>query len=1239
MEKEFSAGINDVFISYSRRNLDFAFKLHKSLVDKQFDVWFDQVSIPLGVDYQNQIDDGIEKAHNFVFIISPHSINSPYCLKEVERAVLRKKRIIPILYEELSQADFEVMHPIISKINWIYFRENQEDYDQSFAGLEQLLHKHENYIKYGTALLLKAINWEQNQRKVNYLLMGNDRLKAEAWMLKEFVNEQAPIVPTDLHCEYIAQSKKYINDYQTEAYLSFSVADKEISSSVGNALMAKGLTTWNRLTDTPAGENQDDAAKEGIEDADNFIYFISEKSILDEQCIADLDYAISLNKRIVPLLIEKINKKKLPEQIRKVQLIDFTDNIEPEENLPIGIKSDFEKDIDNILLKLEEDSLYYNRHKVWLSSALKWEREGNNPGVLLNGHQLQEGINWLKIGKKRKEQKPLEIHADFLNASEEESPNTVPQVFIAYDNSDLDFALMLNRELQSNGRITWFDHRFISNDVSYSEEIKKGIEYSENFLYIASTPSCISQELIAQAEYASKLNKRIITLQYHDNLTEKDFPQIIQNTPSINFTHRKGDFKAKFSEVIRTLDVDREYIKNHNKWAKMALAWQEMNLSDDLLLRGTEFNLADAWMLDALENNKQPKPSELQIKLVDESRNAIFAAQLKEQRNQRRLKRALVAAVALLIIALGFGVIAIFQTIEATESAKEAVRQTEIAEENAKKAEKEKEAAEEARVAAEANELLARKAEKQAQIEKDRADEQRKKAEASAIAARKAEQEAKNQTKIAVAATEEAKRQTSRAEAATIAAKQSAEIAKLEKERAVSLKNLAEARELAFKSIQSFNNENQQALKALVALYAYDNYTQNSPNAGEQQDPDIYSAIRVALETIDKDRNDLILAKQGSIRSMELSPNGKSLLTSGSEGNLKKWLVTPDGINKNEDATEVYSYAKHGTHLTKGVTISKSNNLLASGHEDGTVRIWEVGKKEHQLGIGKKGYIELKGHEYPVKTTVFSTDEKLVFSLDTEGNIISWDLTNSVSAVKGKPILLKGEVVGETETNYNDYKVIDILFDAINNKLLVVANHKIKNTGIIGDLDVTSSKFFLMIEKRNRLQSISLSPKGDRLAVGSKKGTIDIYEYPSIERLKALNTQITGVTSIDFSPDSRYLVSASYDKTIQLYDMNYLDGNPIVIRQNQWTYSVQFHPNSNLFFTSGDDEKIHIYQTKIDNMALVLKERIDKLLEKTPDIKDEIRTQLKDAFKDNPETYRNIMERYINNESQMTKKQ
>jgi TIR domain len=91
----------DAFISYGRPDSKtFVARLQDRFNSVGLRVWLDLNDIPLGVDYQNQIDDGIAKADNFLFVISPHSVNSDYCKKEIELALHLNKRIIPLLHVE-----------------------------------------------------------------------------------------------------------------------------------------------------------------------------------------------------------------------------------------------------------------------------------------------------------------------------------------------------------------------------------------------------------------------------------------------------------------------------------------------------------------------------------------------------------------------------------------------------------------------------------------------------------------------------------------------------------------------------------------------------------------------------------------------------------------------------------------------------------------------------------------------------------------------------------------------------------------------------------------------------------------------------------------------------------------------------------------------------------------------------------------------------------------------------------
>jgi TIR domain len=172
--------LQDVFISYGRKDsLEFAANLNRRLVDRGLMVWFDFDDIPVGVDYQKQIDDGIERSDNFVFIISPHAVNSPYCWKEIELALKRNKHIIPLMHvEHISHETwqernptgtdgqwqdyqseglhdhFQNMHPEVRKINWVYFREGIDDFDTAFSSLVGIFDQHKVYVSQHTMLLI-----------------------------------------------------------------------------------------------------------------------------------------------------------------------------------------------------------------------------------------------------------------------------------------------------------------------------------------------------------------------------------------------------------------------------------------------------------------------------------------------------------------------------------------------------------------------------------------------------------------------------------------------------------------------------------------------------------------------------------------------------------------------------------------------------------------------------------------------------------------------------------------------------------------------------------------------------------------------------------------------------------------------------------------------------------------------------------------------------------------------------
>jgi len=631
----------NVFISYGRKHsLDFAKKLHDRMAEDGFDVWFDKNDIPLGVDFQNQIDEGIEKADNFLFVISPHSVKSEFCRKEIELAIKLNKRIIPLLHVEPSDC-WDKMHPVIEKLNWIYFnKETETDFDVSYKGLYDLMNLHSQYVGLHTKYLVKAQKWDRNGRNEAFLLTGSDRIDAEKWLVTQFVEVQAPASPTDLHAEFICESKKVANSSMTDIFFSYARPDADSLAMLRKAVSKRGKSSWIDTSDIKSGSKFAEAINNGIEHADNFLLLISPESMASKYCLMEIEHILKLNKRIIPLLVRKTDLSTIPPEVSSIQFIDFTDNFDNLESTTRGVKSDFDKDIDKLMEELENDSEYHTQNKIYTVNALKWEKQLLNPSILFSGYELEKAEAWLKVGKQRSLNAPTELVEKFIAASRDAAGAFAPEVLICYDDEDHDFAFKLNMQLMTQGKATWFDLAHLPVDSVPTEEIKKGIDIADNILFILSPKAVLSAMVQEAATYSAKHSKRIINLMFQEVPTE-DIPKELAAIQAINFKPSERDFNDAFSDLLRSLDVDREHIQTHTRILQSATKWEKQNREIELLLKGSDFAIAEHWLNVAVEGKKKPIPTELQLQFIESSREDIERIEREKKEYTERLKLAL----------------------------------------------------------------------------------------------------------------------------------------------------------------------------------------------------------------------------------------------------------------------------------------------------------------------------------------------------------------------------------------------------------------------------------------------------------------------------------------------------------------------------------------------------------------------------------------------------------------------
>lgn len=107
-----------VFISYSRRDLDFADQLVAVLDWLHFRTIIDRKGIHGAEKWEERLGQLILESDIVVFVLSPASASSDVCAWEVEEATRRGKRIIPVLCHPLEGLQ---PHRQLRDLNYIHF--------------------------------------------------------------------------------------------------------------------------------------------------------------------------------------------------------------------------------------------------------------------------------------------------------------------------------------------------------------------------------------------------------------------------------------------------------------------------------------------------------------------------------------------------------------------------------------------------------------------------------------------------------------------------------------------------------------------------------------------------------------------------------------------------------------------------------------------------------------------------------------------------------------------------------------------------------------------------------------------------------------------------------------------------------------------------------------------------------------------------------------------------------------
>ena len=126
------------FISYSRTNTEFATKLTKGLKQAGYPVWFDQIDIPTGSRWDDEVEKALRECPIFMIILTPTAIASDNVKDEIGYAIDHNKRILPILLEPCD-VPFR-----LRRFQYVDF--TAKSFDEGFKSARELLNNFANEL-------------------------------------------------------------------------------------------------------------------------------------------------------------------------------------------------------------------------------------------------------------------------------------------------------------------------------------------------------------------------------------------------------------------------------------------------------------------------------------------------------------------------------------------------------------------------------------------------------------------------------------------------------------------------------------------------------------------------------------------------------------------------------------------------------------------------------------------------------------------------------------------------------------------------------------------------------------------------------------------------------------------------------------------------------------------------------------------------------------------------------------